>query len=79
MCGGSLHTFYFSSAPIDKNRKPPTLEEFKASIRHEIDCILEIELISVDALFRKDVRNECMKEDNISNISCYKVRDYFSL
>ena len=23
MCGGSLHTLYFSSAPIDKNRKHP--------------------------------------------------------
>ena len=27
----------------------------------------------------KDARNVWMKEDNISNISCYKVRDYFSL
>ena len=24
MCGGSLHTLYFSSTPIDKNRKPLT-------------------------------------------------------
>ena len=38
-----LHTFYFSSAPIDKNCKPHTLEELKASIRCEIDCISETE------------------------------------
>ena len=28
---------------------------------------------------QKDVRNVWMKEDNISNMSYYKVRDYFSL
>ena len=49
MCGGSLHTLYFSSAPIDKNYKPRTLEELKASIRREVDSISEIELIRVNA------------------------------
>ena len=29
MCGGSLHTLYFSSAPIDKNRKHPHIRTEK--------------------------------------------------
>ena len=58
---------------------PHILEELKASTRHEIDSILEDELIRANAHFLKDSRNVCMKQDNIFNISCYKVRDYFSL
>ena len=58
---------------------PHTLEELKASIRHEIDCISEIELIHVNTHFLKDARNVWMKEDNISNILCFNVRYYFSL
>ena len=55
MCGGSLHTLYFSSVPIDKNRKPPHIRRIllKASIRREIDCISEIELICVISHFLK--------------------------
>ena len=33
---------------MDKNRKPHTLEELKAKINREIDCISEIELIRVN-------------------------------
>ena len=58
---------------------PHTLEELKASIRCEIDCIPEIEIMRVNAHFLKDARNVWIKEDNISIISCYKVCDYFSL
>ena len=74
-----MHTLYFSSAAIDKNCKPNTVEELKASIRREIHSILEGELIRVNAHFLKDARNVWMKEDNISNILCYKESDYFSL
>ena len=42
MCGGSLHTLYFSSAPYIKIANPHTLEELKASIRREIDVISKI-------------------------------------
>ena len=62
MCGGLLHTLYFSSAPLDKNRKPPhTLEELKASIRREKDCILEIELMYVNAHLLKRCQ-KCVDE-----------------
>ena len=59
---------------------PHTLEELKESIRCEIDCISGNSINSCKCTFpKKDARNVWMKEDNNSNISCYKVRDYFSL
>ena len=61
MCGGSLHTLYFSSASIDKNLKPRILEELKASIGCKIDCISEIELIRVNAHFLKRCQ-KCVDE-----------------
>ena len=57
MCGDSLHTLYFSSAPIDKSRKPP--QELTASIRREI--ISEYELMRVNAHFLKRCQ-KCVNE-----------------
>ena len=56
-------------------KNPHTLEELKANIRREIYSISEDELMCVNAHFlkKKDARNVWMKENNISNISCYKV------
>ena len=61
-------------------QRPPHIIRTKCKYQREIYCISEIELMSVNAHFlKKDARNVWMKENNISNILCYKVRDYFSL
>ena len=79
MCGG----LWFLSLGHLQNKvyatNPHISEELKPSIWREIDHISEIELIRVNAHFLKDARNVWMKEENISNILYYKVRDYFSL
>ena len=73
ICGGSLQTLYFSSAPIDKITNPHTLEiKYQAwnwlyfgNWNNPCKCI-----------FPKKMPEMC---GWISNISWYKVRDYFSL
>ena len=50
MCGG----LRFLSMGALENKvhttNPHTLEELEANIRHEVDCILEIELIRVNEI-----------------------------
>ena len=79
MCGFRCIHNIFLSISIDKNRRTPHIRIIKTSIRGEIDCISVFELMRVNAHFLKRSRNVWMKEDNISSISYYKVRGYFSL
>ena len=46
---------------------PHTLEELKASIRHEIDCISEIEIIHVKARFLKRCQ-KCVDKEHFQHL-----------
>ena len=81
MWGFSAYTLFLKCPHILKIANPYTLEELKASMRHDIDCISEIELIRINAHFLKGWQ-KCVDEggQHFQHLMLgYKVRDYFSL
>ena len=78
MCEGLLHTLYFSSASKDKNCKPPHIRRTESKYQAWNWVYFRNLINPCKCTFHwKDARDVWMKEDNISNITCYKVQGYF--